>query len=335
MWGPEYPQQTIMIDEIQVPIRDNLACFLDAIVSKWLEQKKKKRAKNPIPLHWIDQICVDQSNIPERNSQVSLMRDIYSRAERVTVWLGNAADRSDLAMQFLGGSAASLLNWLIGDDTFLHRRPHSFVTRRIISEADGWVTKSAWLQALYRIRDRPYWTRVWIIQEILCSRDCLVCCGTQSITWKQLSYYMKFKTYIPRSFQGNMDKLITKKEVARNILKANRWGLDELLIDFYNSGCADPRDRIYALLGLMDPNKVGPKLEADYSKSTSELFDCVLRYRSFERNKILQPKESKEYLNDALQLGPYAVANSDTLGNKITDLNPEGRPYEDLATGTG
>jgi hypothetical protein len=37
---------------------------------------------------WDDAICMDQTNILERNHQVQLMWDIYSGAEDVAIWLG-------------------------------------------------------------------------------------------------------------------------------------------------------------------------------------------------------------------------------------------------------
>lgn len=36
---------------------------------------------------WVDQICIDQSNLLERSHQVGFMRDIYARAEQVLLCL--------------------------------------------------------------------------------------------------------------------------------------------------------------------------------------------------------------------------------------------------------
>ena len=46
---------------------------------------------------WIDAICVDQNNIPERGHQVVRMAAIYPQASRVVVWLGPERDDSALA----------------------------------------------------------------------------------------------------------------------------------------------------------------------------------------------------------------------------------------------
>jgi len=50
---------------------------------------------------WIDAICIDQQNIPERSSQVRRMADIFSWSKRVVVWLGREADGSSLALHLL------------------------------------------------------------------------------------------------------------------------------------------------------------------------------------------------------------------------------------------
>jgi len=48
---------------------------------------------------WIDAICIDQKNGEEKAQQIPLMAKIYSQASRVLVWLGEAADNSDQALE--------------------------------------------------------------------------------------------------------------------------------------------------------------------------------------------------------------------------------------------
>jgi hypothetical protein len=54
-----------------------------------LRNKKKRRVL------WIDAICIDQSSMNERNRQVKLMGDVYSKARRVILWLGEDSTFSD------------------------------------------------------------------------------------------------------------------------------------------------------------------------------------------------------------------------------------------------
>lgn len=59
----------------------------------------RRRGTN-IPL-WVDAICIDQSNVSERTSQVRMMQTIYSKAARVVVWLGEAEATDAPALEVL------------------------------------------------------------------------------------------------------------------------------------------------------------------------------------------------------------------------------------------
>lgn len=65
-------------------------------------------------LFWIDAICIDQSNVHEHNHQVDLLKDIYTKATGVYLWLGLEADESDPAMDFIAKKGAG---------SFRHRGP--------------------------------------------------------------------------------------------------------------------------------------------------------------------------------------------------------------------
>ena len=59
---------------------------------KALRDKKRPR------ILWIDALCINQSDIEERSSQVAFMSSVYSRAVRVIVWLGESG--KDIAKLF-------------------------------------------------------------------------------------------------------------------------------------------------------------------------------------------------------------------------------------------
>jgi hypothetical protein len=50
---------------------------------------------------WVDAICINQSDIAEREQQIRIMRQIYLQANQVCVWLGENSDGSSLAMALL------------------------------------------------------------------------------------------------------------------------------------------------------------------------------------------------------------------------------------------
>jgi hypothetical protein len=64
-WGSCTDTQEIIIEGQPYPVRKNLWEFLDRIwygTSDWF---------------WIDALCIDQTNLSERNHQVNLMSRIY------------------------------------------------------------------------------------------------------------------------------------------------------------------------------------------------------------------------------------------------------------------
>jgi hypothetical protein len=50
---------------------------------------------------WIDAVCINQGDNEEKLHQIQTMARIYSVASRVLVWLGEAADDSDEAIDAL------------------------------------------------------------------------------------------------------------------------------------------------------------------------------------------------------------------------------------------
>lgn len=50
---------------------------------------------------WIDAVCIDQENQQEKETQISLMGDVYTQADAVYVWLGEGSERTDRAITYL------------------------------------------------------------------------------------------------------------------------------------------------------------------------------------------------------------------------------------------
>ncbi|KAF2500087.1 hypothetical protein BU16DRAFT_235801 [Lophium mytilinum] len=93
-WGEKLPARQILVNGARFTVRNNLYSFLETIrddTETWF---------------FIDQICIDQSNVQERNHQVKFMRQVYKNADEVVAWLGPEADRSSLAMAYISDKAS-------------------------------------------------------------------------------------------------------------------------------------------------------------------------------------------------------------------------------------
>ena len=108
-WGPPTPVKKILINGEVFFVRQNLHHLL-----------AKARGAAERPLIWIDQLCIDQDNIKERNEQVSRMRQIYRNADTVFAWLGPSYDDSNHIMSFIASLSVkdiSSLSQSFGEQT--------------------------------------------------------------------------------------------------------------------------------------------------------------------------------------------------------------------------
>lgn len=138
-------------------------------------------------LIWADALCINQEDLDERAQQVQLMRDVYSCAERVVVWLGEEGDQSvDLAVSLMGAIYAACEGSAKTAGVDLHAyavssRPFEDVALSTL-QGDVAESKDAW-QALRLFFDRPWFRRVWCVQEIVLARSSKVYVGSLSLPW--------------------------------------------------------------------------------------------------------------------------------------------------------
>lgn len=109
---------------------------------------------------WIDAICIDQNNDHEKAEQVSLMGDIYSKAHETCIWLGPAADGSDKVMSGLGSMSKTEV---IKDENFHLQR-----------------------EKLLAFFCRAWWTRIWVVQELLLSKNPRIRCGRKEVGFDKI-----------------------------------------------------------------------------------------------------------------------------------------------------
>ena len=89
-WGDPDSTCPVNVNGVEMRITTNLFAALSA-----LRQHETDKAL------WVDALCINQRNIQERSDQVQRMRTIYQRAQQTILWLGDADQSSDWAMQLL------------------------------------------------------------------------------------------------------------------------------------------------------------------------------------------------------------------------------------------
>ncbi len=156
-WGEQSGTQIVLIDSDAMSVTPNLKNAL---------QRLRPQPRNSDEIFWIDAICINQEDIPERNIQTANMRAIYEHASSVAVWLGLQSHRSRDAIELVRA---------------LNQCPVS-QTRELLQISDNKEPLDG-LVALFR---RQYWWRVWVIQEVSSARHAMVYCGEESISWSDL-----------------------------------------------------------------------------------------------------------------------------------------------------
>jgi Heterokaryon incompatibility protein (HET) len=227
------------------------------------------RSKQDIRYVWVDAICIDQGNYKEKSSQVQLMGRIYRSATRVLVWLGECAEQSELVEALVPVLLEAKRKRAANND---ERTLWDFSRVDLRYYGLPHFLNSAAYFPLCRLMSRPWFERVWIIQEITLAADAVVYCGEWKMPWMALVEAFGFLQDVGRDvFHGLLD--------SRN-LQALQWertrsasgraqSLFSLLLRHQAALAGDSRDKVYALLGLACEEDV---VEVDYSLSAKEVY---------------------------------------------------------------
>ena len=107
---------------------------------------------------------------------------MYSDAQEVLVWLGEATVKSDIAMDFV--EYVALMLGLVETNPSPHRNLYGRVSR--IYPQDSEIFLECALNTLRELSKRPYWSRAWIIKEVLHAQNITLYCGWKTVSWQKL-----------------------------------------------------------------------------------------------------------------------------------------------------
>lgn len=268
-WGDPSITAPIFLDGYEWPVTTNLEAGLRHLRDATTER-----------ILWIDAICINQSDIDERGAQVTMMKKIYSEAKCVRVWLGEAADGSD--------RACDILNIFLDcgyPDPRLKDMGQSFLPCDVMS--------------LRKIFDRPWWQRVWVIQEFGLARSTTIQCGEKVLVVNLVSDQLFSKTNhaitaaidhhgpqapgYDQEFNAFLDaglaplkafedlQTLVQMKLARSSGGIKVGYLALLLALVAQFRASDNRDMIYGLLGLMPPS-VRDLITSDYQRTIYEVY---------------------------------------------------------------
>lgn len=228
--------------------------------------RRLRRPQEAIIL-WVDAICINQKDIEERSSQVALMATIYRGAEEVLIWLGDdSTGHANLAFRsverYLQKSQAQAA--ILSQDTgeFDYRELQPFLPDKA-TEADKMAA-----DAVADIFRRPWFSRVWVLQEVGLATKATAFCGIAETAFENLIAFAAiigytsydFATRIPAwEIREAYDCMWSTYHVAsswrdRMPLQYHKQGIDkagfvDILHTSLRRGATDKRDHVYSLLG--------------------------------------------------------------------------------------
>ena len=201
---------------------------------------------------WIDALCIDQHNLAERESQVLQMGKVFASATNVLVWLGESDPLSKKAFHAMK-----------------HDEP----------DQDG-------LESIFMLLQRPWFQRVWVIQEVALGRRVWVGCGEDGVSFPQFTHYI-FTVWRSFARLGNYNEsdpamrglwCVTRLIHIQNEYRGSSMGIahkqravsyESLIQAAFHCNATDKRDMIFAFRGIADSRPV-PK--PNYSISEEELY---------------------------------------------------------------
>jgi hypothetical protein len=266
---------------------------------------------------WADCICISQTDGEERNEQVAMMPDIFGTALKVLVWLGPSQPDDALAFAVLGYEK-QMPHWMRGVedpipflDHALREQPWCGCCKAQFFEQSS--PGRAGLIAAKRLLHRAWFSRVWTLQE--------VCGALERVTIHSGNHIASLES-LRNSFHRLHDiqrvtdqRYVTTNEfdrvgllhevsdvyMADRLLKRSEDAID-VIIRLMGRSCSDPRDRIFAVRGLLQIQDV-PSLRPDYTLHAAHVYRRFVVHiflTSLQQNR--QSKEDRD-LHVAVVLG--------------------------------
>ncbi|TGJ78706.1 hypothetical protein E0Z10_g10058 [Xylaria hypoxylon] len=280
-WGSEENLRTIQLDKQEFKVTQNLFKALGTL-----------RLCDKPRILWVDAICIDQSSVSDKNYQVPLMSNIYSRATGVVVWLEDEAPGAPAAFEVLENSKIDDDGELLGPDG----GP---------AERDNWADPehgAERLKSLQALCHQRYWSRVWIIQEVTLATDIHLYCGGRSVHWDILKNHLialdegvKLRAASEYSDSdsdsdsdhgdGDTESIVLDiiKGACYNVLQDGMRGvgdeskLSDLILKHGQNGCKDPMDKVYGLLSLAS-GVSSEDVVVNYKRPLGHLYLDVMHY---------------------------------------------------------
>lgn len=231
---------------------------------------------------WVDALCINQKDTLERNDQVKRMIEIYKRSTQTLVWLGEY-DFDE------GEGISGVRDFLVTASTL----PQS-------AEVPDLATTIEFsdIQHAFMLADLPWFSRVWVLQEVAVAKEVTLMCNEVSFPWATFvdglsaAGYQENVSHAVRTLSRWHEKSTKAakfcREYAQDDILRNKFTdtplpdrLLSLLLDSNGLDATDARNHVFALIGLAGSHEelvLEPSLAINYDLSPIQVLKRTAVY---------------------------------------------------------
>ncbi|GIZ38602.1 hypothetical protein CKM354_000201400 [Cercospora kikuchii] len=344
-WGTEKADQVIHVNGEPFLVNPNLFEFLKLIDT----DKDDGTGNECVGWIFIDAICINQTNLDERSSQVTLMGDVYKQAEEVIVWLGvqeTMVDASTALDPDAWQDCCDIveLHFVTMATMRVIGTPVQEIASDFLDAHLGIETARALVMPLVR---HSFWSRLWIVQEIVLARNLWIWYQGLRISWFTLYECLKYgwknvidplstvkmvdgSPFRPEQglrlmpgdyherFKGWSDALQTfsllqDKIRSTDLARARKMDLSTAISNFVRRDASVKNDKVYGLLGMT--SSVVP---VDYQSDASEVYFFALLEGLLEINDRYEDK-ADQYTQMSATVTQFTIHLAEALGVDLHD----------------
>jgi hypothetical protein len=265
-WGSDVISDWILIRGSYLGVTESVNAILNALIptagSRYL---------------WIDFVCINQKDAFEKDSQIPLMRKIYGEALQVIAFIGDGPDHDgELVRQILPRLSQHLH---ASYEAHLGLSPPPENPLQQFPESG---------KAFHNFLLNEYWTRVWIIQELVVAHKLCIHYGGTAIEWDIFSsatqacrslldgvWLITFESFeigqLVRSKKGSnlIGNILDLREMIHDDKK--QLHLADVVLLSSQSLATNPEDKVNALIGLSTCHD-NADMQPDHRLSVSRVF---------------------------------------------------------------
>ena len=216
-------------------------------------------------LLWVDEICINQDDEQDRIQELQKVHRIYADARCVLIWLGPDSEDSDVAMSFFPRMMSHLAN----------KRSKQEITDPDLPSMNNAAYRTPKMIALNNLFRRPWFMRVWTLQEATFATRAVVVCGSKELPFTLFEDFNKNceedQTGIwadtlssissakpadpkkpPRFITAHIHGISKLKQVKSG--RGLRESVPTLLYRLRSCEATDARDRIYSMWSFLPDN---------------------------------------------------------------------------------